>query len=168
MIETILHSTLLFTFLFLFLIILDTRFFIRKINQLILCVLTFNLIVSISYLIFSLINNSLDLRYLLLMNLRVITITYTTFFFINHTNLFAALSFSKTLSYLLSLTYSQITAYQKIMNDINFAHTSREIKRDKRHLKIFTTHTIWLFFTKSIYNAKESSLAMRSRGFLDG
>jgi cobalt/nickel transport system permease protein len=102
------------------------------------------------------------------MNLRVVTITYTTFFFINHTNLFSALSFSKTLSYLLSLTYSQITAYQKIMNDINFAHTSREIKRDKRHLKIFTTHTIWLFFTKSIYNAKESSLAMRSRGFLDG
>ncbi len=167
LLQTLLHSISFFLIFLLVLILLDIRFFVRKIRQVLLCVFTFNLIVSISYLIMSYINNSLNLQYIALINLRVLSITYSTFFFAGHTNLFSALSFSKGLSFLLALTYSQIINFKRIMDNINLAHKSRVLVPNRENFKVFSSHSIWLFFTKSIYNAKESSLAMRSRGFLD-
>jgi cobalt/nickel transport system permease protein len=165
---TTIHSKSLYLGVFSILVLLDIRFFIKKIRFVLASILVFNLIVTISYAVMTFFTSSVDWEYIVLINLRVLTITYTTFYFIGHTNLFEALSFSKTLSFLLTITYSQIINFMKVMTDIRDAQISRQILRSKKNYRMFSSHIVALFFTKSIYNAKETSCAMRARGVIDG
>lgn len=160
---TMVHNIYFYLSFFLILIALNFNFFLKKIKRVFATILLFNFLVSITYSIFI----KFDLEYLLLINLRTLSITYLTFYFISHINLFKALSFSKDLSYLLVLTYSQIINFTKIFYDLKEAFKSRVIKKEKKYLNLFSKKSVKLFFDKSIYNAKETSMAMRSRGFLN-
>ncbi len=142
-------------------------FFFKSIRKILMSFILFNLIITISYSIYTYFVSKIDYRYILMINLRVFAITYLTFFFVKHTNLPLALSFSRTLSYLFTITYSQILNFIRTHRDLLAAHLSREIVREKRHLNMLIERSVNLFFTKSIYNAKETSLAMRSRGLID-
>lgn len=157
------HNIYFYFSFFLFLIVLDFNFFFKKIKRVFATILLFNFLVSITYSIFI----KFDLEYLLLINLRTLSITYLTFYFISHINLFKILPFSKNLTFLLVLTYSQIMSFIKIFSDLKEAFKSRVIKKEKKYLKLFSRKAVNLFFTKSIYNARETSMAMRSRGFFN-
>lgn len=101
------------------------------------------------------------------MNLRVFSITTILFLTINKINLFKAFSFSSSLSFLLTLSYSQIITYKKIFEDFRLALKSRSIKKITYNDKWgFVTSLIYFFLSKSISNSKEISQAMKSRGFL--
>jgi len=160
---TLIHNIYFYLSFFLILILLDLNFFIRKIKRVISTIILFNFFISLTFLIFV----RFDLEYILLINLRVLSITYLTFYFISHINLFNCFSFSKELSFLLVVTYSQILNFIKVFSDLKEAFESRTLKKEKKYLKLLPRKAVNLFFTKSIYNAKETSLAMRSRGLIN-
>ncbi len=131
-----------------------------------LSIFIFNSIVSISYIVFSLWKNQPWVDYVLLLNLRVFNITFLTFLFISKVNIFKAVSFSKTLQYLLVLSYSQILIYKRYFQDFSFALKSRTIEKPrKKDIYNFISRVFLFFFNKSIQNSKEITQAMKSRGF---
>lgn len=164
---TVLSNSYAFFIFILFLFLLDLKFFKKNIKRTLFSISFFNLTITLGYIIFTSIKARVDFDYVILINLRVFLLTYLTFFFISHTNLFLALDFSKNLSALLSIALSQIIQYNKIMEDIKFAQRSRVIVKDKKLLRYFSKAEINYFFTKSINNAKETSLGMKSRGFFN-
>lgn len=164
---TVINNSYFFFIFILFLFLLDLKFLKRNLKKTLFSILFFNLTITSAYIFFTGIKAKIDFDYVILMNLRVFLLTYLTFFFISHTNLFLALNFSKNLSTLLSIAVSQIVGYNKIMKDIKFAQRSRVMVKDKKLIKYFTRAEINYFFTKSINNAKETSLGMKSRGFFN-
>lgn len=164
---TTIHSKIFYSVLIVTLFILNLRFLFYSIVRVLMSFLAFNLIITLSYTVYTFYTSKVDLDYLILINLRVFTISYLTAFFVRHTNLSLAFAFSDTLSYLFTITYSQILNFVRTYGDLIEAHKSRVIYRERRHLKGLIARMINLFFTKSIYNAKETSLAMRSRGLID-
>lgn len=154
--------------IFLFsLIFLNIKFFKENIKKIFFSILFFNLTITLSYGVYTGIKSKIDLNYIFLINLRVFLLTYLTFFFISRTNLFLALNFSKNLSALLSIALSQIISYNRIIDDMKFAQRSRVMVKDKKLLKYFSRAEINYFFAKFINNAKETSMAMKSRGFFN-
>ena len=131
-----------------------------------LSIILFNSIISISYIIYSVLKNQEWFEYILLLNLRVFTITFMTFLFINRVNIFKALSFSKTLQFLLVLSYSQILTYKKSFNEFKLALKSRTIQKpERKDMYNFISRVFYFFLNKSMNNSKEISQAMKSRGF---
>lgn len=165
---TSIHSVTFYAVTSSVLIILDIKFFLKTIKKVLLSFLFFNLIITLSYAIYTYILRQVDYDYIILINLRVFSLSYLTFYFVAHTNIFISLSFSQNLSRLFIITYSQIINFIKTYTDLKFANRSRTINSPKKNLYLLAGSAINLFFTKSIYNAKETSLAMRSRGLVDG
>ncbi len=134
----------------------------------VLSILVFNSIVSISYILYSIFKGTEWIDYVVLINLRVFSLTFLTFLFIEKVNLFKALSFSKTLTYLLVLSFSQILMFKKYFIDFKMALKSRTIEKPKqRELYNFISTVFYFFLNKSINNSKEISQAMKSRGFFN-
>lgn len=131
-------------------------------------ILAFNSIISISYIVLSIIQNKEWVDYIVLLNLRVFDLTFLTFLFASKVNLFKALDFSKTFSMILVLSYSQILLFKKTFEDFKLALKSRIItKTPKKDIYNFVSTITFYFLNKSINNSKEISQAMKSRGFLD-
>ena len=108
------------------------------------------------------------LEYILLFNLRVFVLTLITLLFSHYVNIALALSFSKTLSFLLSVSLSQIYSYQKSYENFMLSLKSRLIKKmNERAKKEFITSVFGYFFTKALYDSEEKSLALKARGFFD-
>jgi cobalt/nickel transport system permease protein len=128
----------------------------------------FNSFITISYIIYAYFKSINWLDYIILINLRVFSITFLTFLFINKVNIFKAVSFSKTLSYILVLSYSQILTFKKYLNDFKFALKSRSIEKPKlRDSYNFISSIFFFFLNKSLNNSKEIAQAMKSRGFFN-
>ena len=131
-------------------------------------ILAFNSVISISYIVISVIQNKEWVDYIVLLNLRVFDLTFLTFLFASKVNLFKALDFSKTFSMILVLSYSQILLFKKTFEDFKLALKSRIItKTPKKDIYNFVSTITFYFLNKSINNSKEISQAMKSRGFLD-
>lgn len=134
----------------------------------VLNVLAFNLVVSLSYALLAWLQGRFALDYLLLLNLRVLLITTLTFLAMARIDLFRALGFSKTLTYLLTLAYSQTLTFQRLYHDMRLALASRSITR--LSLKDLYRHGAAsgsFFVEKALSDATETAQAMRSRGFFD-
>ncbi len=128
----------------------------------------FNLGVSIGYIIESLFLNRDFLSYLCLLNLRVFDMTFAVLFVSSRINLLKALSFSKSLQFLLSATLSQIDVFKRTYDDFMLALKSRTVKKlSERKTKDFISNMFFYFYKKSIHNSKERTLALKSRGFFD-
>ncbi|RMA97847.1 hypothetical protein [Hydrogenothermus marinus] len=128
----------------------------------------FNGFVSLSYIIFSLIKNENPLDFIILFNLRVFDITFMSLLFSKRVNIIKAVSFSKTLSFLTTVSLLQINNFKKTFKDFQFALKSRTIKpiKDRKKREFIGMMTIY-FFKKANHNAEEVSLALKSRGFFD-
>lgn len=123
--------------------------------------LFFTMLVSLTYLILS-----RDLHYFAVINLRVLDITLLTMIFVKVVNLYSAVSFSRSLSYILVLTYSQIMSYKRLLREFNEALTSRLIEKPERSdIVNYTKRLLLFFFDKSTENSVEIYQAMKSRGF---
>ncbi|MCX7760384.1 MAG: hypothetical protein N2Z81_04280 [Hydrogenothermaceae bacterium] len=161
---TSIHNIGFYLIVFLFFSIFSLKDLYRLLKKSIFSILLFNSVVSISYIFI----NGFDKDYLLLINLRVIVLTYITFFITSKINLFKALSFSKTLTTLLVLSYSQILTYKKLFEEFNMALTTRAVKELKFSDYLnFYGKVFEFFFDKSTKNVKDISDGMRSRGFFN-
>jgi cobalt/nickel transport system permease protein len=165
---TSIHNIYFISGITLFFFVLAYSDFLEILKKSIFSILLFNSIISISYIIYSLIKGIQWIDYIVLVNLRVFSLTFLTFLFIKKVNLFKALSFSKTLSYLLVLSYSQILMFKKYFIDFKMSLKSRTlIKPNKKDLYNFVSTVFYFFLNKSINNSKEISQAMKSRGFFN-
>jgi cobalt/nickel transport system permease protein len=131
-----------------------------------LAIVLFNSIVTISYVVLSLIRGDFAARFVVLLNLRVFLLTSITFLFIDRVNPFKALSFSKTLTYLMSLAYSQVLTFRRLYEDFRMALKSRTRRRIRvSDLYRHGAASASFFIEKSLNDATEISEAMTSRGF---
>ena len=129
-------------------------------------ILFFNLGVSLGYIILAYFKAINPWHYVLYINLKVILMTYFVFWFFSKVSLVQFFSFSKDLSYLLTITLSQIYSYKKTFVDFRDAFRARVVNiRDKE--KTFIVNTFRFFFEKALRDSKERTLAMKSRGFFE-
>ncbi len=131
-----------------------------------LAVLAFNTLISLGYLVMAWWLGISPWHTLLLINLRVLLLTSLTFLFIARVNLFQALDFSKNLTYVLGLAYSQSLTFRRAHDDFRQALTSRSLRRPGLldRYRASAAAASW-FVEKSLHAATQSSQALRSRGF---
>ncbi|WP_457644427.1 hypothetical protein [Persephonella sp.] len=138
----------------------------KLIKKAIFSVLPFNLVISVSYSAVSIIKNQLYIDYLILINLRVLSITLLTFLFFSNFNIFKMFNFSRSLTFILVLSYSQINIFKKYYEDFRLAFKSRTIAPpSKKDIYNFISSVLLYFANKSINGSKEITQAMKSRGF---
>ena len=129
-------------------------------------VILFNLGVSIGYLIFAIFKNISPWHYLAYINLKVILMTLFVFYFFSKVSLVEFFSFNKELSYLLTISLSQIFSYKKTFEDFKMAFRARVYKLTDKSPK-FITRTFEFFFQKALKDSRERTLAMKARGFFN-
>ena len=129
--------------------------------------LFFNLGITLGYIVLSLIKKESFLEYILYINLKVFVLTYFVAWFFARVDLVNFFSFSKELSYLLSITLSQIYSYKKSFEDFRLSFKARVIKKIREREKSFILKVFDFFLTKATKDSKERALAMRARGFFD-
>ena len=162
------HSSYLLLFFAFILLLLARSQWLKMLKKSFKAIVFFNIAITLGYLIIALVQQKPWLDYLLLFNLRVFDLTLTTMLFSHYVNIALALSFSKTLSFLLSISLSQIYSYQKSYENFMLALKSRLIKKmSERAQKEFITSVFGYFFTKALYDSEEKSLALKARGFFD-
>jgi len=127
-------------------------------------ILIFNLGISIGFIIMSAFKNMNTSDYLIYINLKVYALTYFVFWFFTKVSIVEFFSFSKDLSYLTTITLSQIYSYKKTFEDFKMAFKARVYKLTDKSPK-FITRTFEFFLTKALKDSKERSLAMKARGF---
>ncbi len=163
---TIIHDIFVIGVFSLILVLLSYNQAITLIRRSIISVLLFNGVITVSYILYAIFTGRQWLEYITLLNLRVFALTYLTFFFISKVNLFKALSFSKTLTYILILSYTQILIFKRQLNEFKLALQSRLLEKPSREDSYNFISTIFYYFlNKSMRNTKEISDAMKSRGF---
>ncbi len=131
-------------------------------------ILVFNLAVSLGYVLLAWLRGISPWETLLLINLRVLLLTLLTFLFISRVNLFRALDFSPTLSWLLALAYSQALGFQRAHAEFRLALASRCLERPRLidRYRASAAAAAW-FMDRALATARESALALRARGFFD-
>lgn len=144
------------------------RGWLRVLRRACIAILFFNLVITLSYGVIAGLQGSFSLEFVVLVNLRVLLLTCLTFLFVSRVNPFEALAFSRSLTYLFTLAYSQSMAFKQAAEDFRLAFKSRrigEVKlRDRyRHSARMGVH----FLDKSLHRATEITQVMRSRGFFD-
>ena len=129
-------------------------------------ILVFNLVVSLGYLALAHVHGFSPWETLLLINLRVLVLTLMSFLFIARVNLFRALDFSPTLTWLLGLAYSQALGFQRVHADFRLALSSRSIVRPglRDRYRCSAAAAAW-FMDKALATARESAHALRARGY---
>ncbi len=152
----------------LLLFLISGRQFPKYFKRAFLALLFFNTLVTAFYILYAYLHHTSSTSSIILINLRTFTLTYLTFLFIGKVNLFSVFSFSKTLTYLLTISYSQILSFRQIFEEFRLALKSRLIKKPKRiDIYHFISSTAYFFMNKSLNNSKEIFQAMQSRGFFN-
>jgi len=137
-----------------------------KLNKRVLkSIFLFNAGISLGYVALSFFKDVDVLSFLVYINLKVYLLTYFVFWFFKRVDMIEFFSFSKELSYLLSISLSQIVSYKKTYEDFRLAYKARVIKRLRDREKGFIGRVFDFFLQKALKDAKERSLAMKARGF---
>ncbi len=155
---------LLVALLFLWGVSLKSFFKLNK--RVIKSIVIFNLGVSLGYVLMALFQKISPWHYVVYINLKVYLLTYFVFWFFSRFSITSFFSFSKDLSYLVTITLSQIYSYKRTFEDFKLAFKSRVFKLNDRSPK-FITRTFEFFLEKALKDSKEKSLAMKARGFFD-
>lgn len=137
----------------------------RLLRRALLSMLLFNTVVSLGYLVISLMRNAFHPEYLVLINIRVLLLVTLGFWLSARVNFARALRFSPTLTFITTLAAGQIRLMQRVINDYRAAFESRCLKRagwrDRARLAAAQTEAV---VEQSQHAATEISQAMRSRG----
>jgi len=127
----------------------------------------FNAGVSLGYLLAGWIQGAVAWDYLIYINLKVFALTFFVLWFFRRVDLVQFFAFSKELSYLLSLSLSQIISYRKSFEEFRLAYRARVVKKLRERQKRFIVTVFGFFFEKAMHDASERSLAMKARGLFD-
>ncbi len=130
-------------------------------------IVLFNLGISLGYLAMALFKDISPWYYILYINLKVFTMTFFVFWFFSKVSIVEFFSFSKELSYLLSITLSQIYSYKKTFEDFRLSYKARFIKNYRQRRNDFIKVVFSFFLKKSMSDSEQRVLAMRARGFFD-
>ncbi len=129
-------------------------------------IVAFTSVVSVSYLAAGFFQ-AVEYDFLILFNIRVFLLTYMTFFVFERINIFKALSFSKRLSWLVALSFSQINIYRRSFLEFWMGLMSRQpVLSYANWLKSVKSVTLF-FMNKTLYSSRDISAGMKSRGFFD-
>ena len=101
----------------------------RILRRAVLAILLFNSVVTISYCVVSLWQDSFSADYVLLVNLRVLLLTTMTFLLAERFNPYRAFAFSRSLLFLTALCTSQVLTLRRLFGEFRFALRSRSIVR---------------------------------------
>lgn len=133
-----------------------------------LAVISFNLTVSLGYLIVALWQGTFTPDYLLLVNLRVVLLVFLGFWFVSAVDVLAALAGWPLARLLATLAIGQIKTFERVLRDFRLAFESRNLTQprliDKARSAAAQTQTL---LDKSITSASDAAMAMRSRGAFD-
>lgn len=131
-----------------------------------LATLAFSLTVSLSYAaLVAWQSGIIPWSWLLSTNLRVLVMALLSFVFIRRTNLFAALGFSRRLSFMLVLAVSQSLGLRRTLDDFRQAMQSRGLRRaGLRDRYRAAAHAAGWLLDRALANAHESAQALQSRG----
>jgi cobalt/nickel transport system permease protein len=153
---------------FILLSLVAWRDFWRLFKKTFFALVIFNGFVSVAYGVLVWLRGENPLEFIALFNLRVFDITFMTLLFSKRINIVVAVSFSKTLTFLLTASLSQIENFRKTFEEFRLALKSRTVKplKDRKKREFLGAMTLY-FFKKSNYNAHEVSLALKARGFFD-
>ena len=129
-------------------------------------VLLFNLVISVGYVASALFGQAVSVDYLILVNLRVYFLIFLTFTLASSIDILRALSFSRGLTYLVTLVLSQIIPFRRLFEDLRLAAESRRLRRLRlRERYLQSAAAAVHLFDRAEHDAREIALAMRSRGF---
>jgi cobalt/nickel transport system permease protein len=149
-------------------VLLARRDFIKIARRAFLAIVLFNSIITISYVVITVIQGRFSAHYVALINLRVFLLTCLTFLFVDKINPFLAFAFSRSLLYLLTLAYSQVLTLLRVSEEFRLALRSRSPSRPS--LKDLYRHgasTGAFLLGKSINDTTDITQAMKSRGFFN-
>jgi cobalt/nickel transport system permease protein len=131
-------------------------------------VLVINLLISTGYVAMGLIQGELLLRYLLLLNLRVLLLAFLTAWMLRTVNLDRALAPFPTACRWLAVVRIQIQLFRRLAQDYRQAQESRGTAAPgliRRYRALGAMGTAAL--DKAVYNAEAVTQGMRSRGAFD-
>lgn len=138
----------------------------RILRRSLLPIALFNIAVSLGYVIGGLIGNDFQFGYLMLVNIRVLLLTFLTFLLAARVDFLRALNFSRTASYLVVLALSQIMTFRRLQEEFRLAGESRRLRRwSLRDGYARGAAAAVCFFDKAEHGAGDIAAAMRSRGF---
>jgi len=147
--------------------IVSYKEFLRLNKRVVKSVIWFNLSISVGYLIMSMLKGFCPWEYLLYINLKVYLLTYFVFYFFSKVDMIEFFSFSKELSFLLSISLSQIISYKKTFEDFRLAYRARVVRSLREREKGFVGRVFEFFLLKALRDSKERTMAMKARGFFD-
>ena len=150
------------------LILLARGDFIKIAKRVFLAIALFNSVITISYVVITLMQGNFSVRYVALINLRVFLLTSLTFLLVDKINPFKAFAFSRSLLYLLTLAYSQVLTLRRLFEEFRMALKSRSPSRPTtRDLYKHGASTGAFLLRKSINDTTDITQAMKSRGFFN-
>lgn len=165
---TLIHDTAVLAVLLAAASIAAGRDFGRTASRALRAILVFNALVTVSYTIVSLIRGGFSPGYLLLVNVRVFLIAFLTALAARRINMLRVFSFSRTLSYVVTLALGQMATFRRIFGDFRMAMESRTLRRAKlRDLYRHAASSASFFYAKAMNDASEITDGMKSRGFFD-
>ncbi len=144
--------------------LLSGKLIIKLLKRTIIILFLANFVISVFYVYLATVSHTLSYYSLIIFNLRSFTLLYFTFLMLRKVNIFTIFSFSKTLSFLLILSYSQILAFRKTFFEFSMAYKSKTIVKPKiRELHRFIANTMVFFIRSALINSTEILLALKSR-----
>lgn len=162
------HNIFFLSIFSLFLFILSYKKIFKLLKKSLKSIISFNLTISLGFILVSTLKDQPWLDFIMLFNLRVFDLSFMTILFAQSVNLSSLLRFSPTLSFLFTVSLSQITSYQKSYENFLLSLKSRLIKKmGERRKKEFIGAVFGYFFKKALYDSSEKSLALKARGFFD-
>jgi len=139
---------------------------IVKLNKKVIkSIFLFNMSITVGYIVLSFFKDVPLVSFIVYINLKVYLLTYFVFWFFAKVDVVDFFSFSKDLSYLLSISLSQIISYKKTYEDFRLAYKARVIKKLRQREKGFIGRVFDFFLKKALKESKERALAMKARGF---
>ena len=138
----------------------------RLLRRALLATAAFSGMVSLAYAGYSWWTlHTLPLNWLLMVNLRVLSMALLTFLFIARVDLFRALAFSRRLSFLLVLAVSQSLGLKRTLDEFRLGLHSRSLRPAgiRARYRAAAAAAAWLL-DRALANAHESAQAMESRG----
>jgi cobalt/nickel transport system permease protein len=148
------------------LVLLAGRSALKIARRAALSIVIFNSVVTVSYLLVSHWRGGFSAQFVALINLRVFLLAFMTLLLVDRINFLRALSFSNSMQYLFTITYSQTLTFRRLFSDFRMALKSRTIgKLSTTDLYRHGASTGTFFLQKALNDATEITRAMNSRGF---
>jgi cobalt/nickel transport system permease protein len=163
---TTIHEKYLLLFALIVFFLISGKKFLYLFKKTFKSVIIFTSVVSVSYLISGFFK-TIDYNFVILFNIRVFLMTYVTFLMLEKINIFKALSFSKSISSLIALSFSQINIFRRSFLDFWMGINSRQAVFSYIDWLKSVKSTALFFVNKTLHSSQDISAGMKSRGFFD-